>query len=146
MPESDRAARQRIRRCELATESTLLQVSILVEEDIEVGQRVGWPMSTEEEIRKAVLAAIAVLLRHRPHVQVEWSSCTSVPLDGKPWFGRCVVCNRWVYDCEYPSKVLGADGVSRGAKVNGRFRCDEHLPHGHPLCFAGRGYDGPVPE
>jgi len=62
-----------------------------------------------------------------------------------PWFGRCAVCNRWVYDCESRSE-LGADGVSRGAKVDGRFLCDEHLPHGHPLCFAGRGYDGPVPD
>jgi hypothetical protein len=23
---------------------------------------------------------------------------------------------------------------------------DEHLPPGHPLCFAGRGYGGPIPE
>lgn len=129
----------------MAIESTLLQVSLLVEEDAEAVQRVGWPMSTDEEIRKAVLAAVAVLLRDRPNVRVEWSGCRSVPLNGKPWFGRCAVCNRWVYDCESPSEV-GADGVSRGAKVNGRFRCDEHLPHGHPLCFAGRGYDGPVPD
>jgi len=50
----------------LAIESTLLQVAILVEEDAEAVQRVGWPMSTEEEIRKAVLAAVAVLLRDRP--------------------------------------------------------------------------------
>jgi hypothetical protein len=127
----------------LATESTMLQVSLLVEEDAESTQRIGWPISTENEIRKAVLAAIAVLLRDRP-ARVEWASCRSVPLDGKPWFGRCAVCNCWVYDCEAPSE-LGADGVSRGAKIDGRFRCDEHLPQGHPLCFAGCGYDGPVP-
>jgi hypothetical protein len=130
--------------CGLGTESTLLQVAVLVEEDTEVAKRLGWPTSTEEEIRKAVLAAVAVLLRDRPHARVEWSSLTSVPLDGKPWFGRCAVCNRWVYDSESPPE-LGAGGVSRGAKVDGQFRCDEHLPHGHPLCFAGRGYDGPIP-
>jgi hypothetical protein len=129
----------------LAIESALLQVSLIVEEDAEAGQGIDWPMSTEEEIRKAVLAAVAVLLRDRPYVRVKWSSCRSVPLDGKPWFGRCAVCNCWVYDCESPS-VDGADGVSRGARIDGRFRCDEHLPHGHPLCFAGRGYDGPVPD
>jgi hypothetical protein len=122
----------------------MLQVSLLVEENAGAAQRVGWPISTDEEIRKAVLAAIAVLLRDRPYARVEWASCRSVPLNGKPWFGRCAVCNRWVYDHEAPSE-WGADGVSRGAKVDGRFRCDEHLPHGHPLCFAGRGYDGPVP-
>src|SRR5262249_27784919 len=101
-------------------------------------------LSTEEEVCKAVLAAVAVLLRDRPRARVEWSSLTVIPLDGKPGFGRCAVCNRWVYDAESPP-VSGADGMSRGARVDGRFRCDEHLPHGHPLCFAGRGYDGPVP-
>jgi hypothetical protein len=129
----------------LAIEATLLQVSLLIEEDAEATARVGWPMSTDEEIRKAVLAAVAVLMRDRPYVRVEWSGSRSVPLDGKPWFGRCAVCNCWVCDYESPSE-FGADGVSRGAKVDGRFRCDEHLPHGHPLCFAGRGYDGPVPD
>jgi hypothetical protein len=129
----------------LAIESTLLQVSLLLEEDTLHAKRVAWPMNTDEEIRNAVLAAVAVLLRDRPYLRVEWSGCRSVPLDGKPGFGRCAVCNQWVYDCESPSE-FGADGLSRGAKVNGQFRCDEHLPYGHPLCFAGRGYDGPAPS
>jgi hypothetical protein len=129
----------------MATKTTLLSVSVLVEEDADEARRIGWRTSAEEEVQKAVLAAVAVLLRDRPHVKVEWASSQSTPLDGKPWFGRCAVCNRWVYDCEACSEP-GADGVSRGAKVDGRFRCDEHLPHGHPLCFAGVGYDGPVPE
>jgi hypothetical protein len=129
----------------LAIETTLLQVSLLIEEDAAVAQRVAWQITTDEEVRKAVLAAVAVLLRDRPHVRVEWSASASVPLDGKPWFGRCAVCNCWVYD--YDSEwTMGADGVCRGAKVDGRFRCDSHLPPGHPLCFAGRGYDGPVPD
>jgi hypothetical protein len=124
------------------TESTLLSVSVLVEAD--AGG--AWSQRTlEEEIKKAVLVAVAVLLRDCPGVQVEWTSSNITPLDGKAWFGRCAVCNCWVYDCESPSE-RGADGVSRGAKVDGRFRCDEHLPSGHPLCFAGRGYDGPVPQ
>jgi hypothetical protein len=129
----------------LATETTLLSVSVLIEEDADEARRVGWRTSTEDEVQKAVLAAVAVLLRDRPHVRVEWASSLAIPLDDKPWFGRCAVCNRWVYDYEARSKT-GADGVSRGAKVDGRFRCDEHLPHGHPLCFAGRGYDGPIPD
>jgi hypothetical protein len=129
----------------VAKTTTLLSVSVLVEEDADEARRIGWRTSAEEEVQKAVLAAVAVLLRDRPHVRVEWASSQSTPLDGKPWFGRCAVCNRWVYDCEARSEP-GADGVSRGAKVGGRFRCDEHLPHGHPLCFAGRGYDGPVPD
>src|SRR5262249_36587491 len=108
--------------------------------------RVAFPLRSEEEIRKAVLLAVAVLMSEaRPDVRVEWSSSHSIPLDGKPWFGQCAVCNRWVFDCEAPPE-FGADGVSRGAKVDGRFRCGGHLPHGHPLCFAGRGYDGPVPN
>jgi hypothetical protein len=129
----------------VATESTVLYVALLVEEDADEARRIGWPTETKEEVRKAVLAAVAVLLRDRPHARVEWSSLTSIPLDGKPGFGRCAVCNRWVYDVDEPSEP-GAGAVSRGAKVDGRFRCDEHLPSGHPLCFAGRGYDGPVPE
>jgi hypothetical protein len=129
---------------ELGTESTLLQIAVVVEEDTEKAGRIGWPTTTEEEVRKAVLAAVAVLLRDRPHARVEWASLKSVKLDGKPWFGRCAVCNRWVFDGE-SSPELGAGGVSRGAQVEGLFRCDEHLPPGHPLCFAGRGYDGPIP-
>lgn len=128
----------------LATESTLLSVAVLIEEDAEESRRIGWPTSTEEEVRKAVLAAVAVLLRDRPHARVEWSSLSSIPLDGKQGFGRCAVCNRWVFDAESPPEP-GGGGVSRGAKVHGQFRCDEHLPPGHALCFAGRGYDGPVP-
>jgi hypothetical protein len=123
--------------------TTLLSVSLVVEEEADMHPGIGWPAN--EEIRKAVLSAVAVLLRDHPHVRVEWASTRSTPLDDKPWFGRCAVCDRWVYDYDTPSE-LGADGVTRGAKINGRFRCDEHLPHGHPLCFAGRGYDGPVPE
>jgi hypothetical protein len=126
-------------------ESTLLRVSVLVEEDAEAAKRLGWRTSSEEEIRKAVLAAIAVLLRDRPHVNVEWASSASIPLDGKPEFGRCAVCNCWVFDLDADRDTPGAGGVSGGAKVEGQFRCDEHLPHGHPYCFAGRGYDGPVP-
>jgi hypothetical protein len=145
-PQVNFCVRRRKRRCELATTSTLLTISLLVEEDADAAARVAFPLRSEEEIRKAVLLAVAVLMGEaRPDVQVEWSSSRSVPLDGKLWFGRCAVCHRWVFDCEAPSE-FGAEGVSRGAKVDGRFRCDEHLPHGHPLCFAGRGYDGPVPD
>ncbi len=49
------------------------------------------------------------------------------------------------YDVENATD-LTPTGISRGAVVQGRYRCDEHLPPGHPLCIAGRGYEGPVPD
>ena len=129
----------------MAGESSLLTVSLLVEEDADVAARVPFPLRTEEEIRKAILAAVAALLSDRPDVRVEWSSLSLMPLDGTEGYGRCAVCNSWVFDAEMNDGERRG-GVSRGAKVDGRFRCDEHLPSGHPLCFAGRGYDGPIPE
>jgi hypothetical protein len=133
------------RRLRLATETDLLTISLLVEQD--AAEAAGMPsaLRPDEEIRKAVLAAVAAVLSYRPDVRVAWSSSTIVPLDGKPAVGRCAVCNRWVYDAENATD-LTPTGISRGAVVDGRYRCDEHLPPGHPLCFAGRGYDGPVPQ
>jgi hypothetical protein len=128
----------------LASESTLLTVSLIVEEDAAVAERVPFPLRAEEEIRKAILAAVAAILSDRPDVRVEWSSLTTTPLDGSQEYGRCAVCNRWVYDAE-STEGGRRGGVSRGAVIGGRFRCDEHLPAGHPLCFAGRGYEGPAP-
>lgn len=129
----------------MATQTTLLTVSLLIEEDASVAERVPYPLRAEEDVRKAVLAAVAALLSDRPDIQVQWSSQTSMPLDGATGYGRCAVCNRWVYDAELSDEERRG-GVTRGAVFNGSFRCDEHLPPGHPLCFAGRGYDGPVPE
>jgi hypothetical protein len=129
----------------LATTSTLLTVSLLIEEDPAVARQVLPFTGTEEEVRKAILAAVAALLSCHSDVRVEWSSMTSVPLDGKPAVGRCAVCNRWVYDEENCTECTPT-GIMRGAVVEGRYRCAEHLPHGHPACFGGRGYDGPVPD
>jgi hypothetical protein len=133
------------RRLRLATETDLLTVSLLVEQDPAVAGRVPFPLRADEEIRKAVLAAVAALLSDRADVRVEWVSSSLTPLDGKPGVGRCAVCNCWVYDAENVTEATPTR-ISRGAVVAGRYRCDEHLPPGHPLCFAGRGYDGPVPE
>lgn len=129
----------------LATTTDLLTISLLVEEDPARASR--WPsfLQADEEIRKAVLAAVAAVLSCRSDVRVTWSASTIVPLDGKPAVGRCAVCKRWVYDAENATD-LTPRGISRGAVVGDRYRCDEHLPPGHPLCFAGRGYDGPVPD
>src|SRR5688572_10229083 len=69
----------------LATRTTLLSVSVLIEEDANEAARAGWRWSAEGEVQKAVLAAVAVLLRNRPDVRVEWASSMSMPLDGKPW-------------------------------------------------------------
>lgn len=128
----------------MASLSTLLTISLLVEEDAEIAERTPFCLRTDEEIRKAVLVAVAVLLSDRPDVKVEWASSTIVPLDGADGYGQCAVCNRWVYDAEL-ADGLPRGGVSRGARVDGQLRCDEHLPPGHPLCFADRGYEGPVP-
>jgi hypothetical protein len=128
----------------LASESTLLTVSLIVEEDATVAERVPFPLRTEEEIRKAILAAVAAVLSDRPDVRVEWSSLTLAPLDGSEGYGRCAVCSRWVFDAE-SSEGEWRGGVSRGAVIGGQFRCGEHLPPDHPLCFAGRGYERPAP-
>lgn len=132
-------------RRDMNIKSCLLSVHLLIEEDEDEAERIGWPTESLEEVEKAVLAAVAVLLRHRPHVKVEYASGGYLPLDDKPEFGRCVVCDRWVIDMESPIKQTEI-GLCYGAKTDGQFRCDEHLPHGHPLCFAGQGYDGPVPD
>lgn len=124
----------------MATESTLLSIALLIEEDSAVAGQVPFPLRTEEEVRKAVLAAVAAILSDRPDVRVEWSSLFSMPLDGTTGYGKCIVCNRWVYDAELADGEQRG-GVSKGAVVQGRFRCDEHLPTGHPLCFAGQGYE-----
>jgi hypothetical protein len=126
----------------LGSESTLLTVSLLIEENATVAASVPFPLRTEEDIRKAILAAVAALLSERPDVRVEWSSLTTMPLDGADGYGRCAVCNCWAYDAELDDGERRG-GVSLGAVVGGRLRCDEHLPPGHPLCFAGRGYEGP---
>lgn len=128
----------------MATATDLLTISLLVEEDPAKAGPLPFPLRVNEEIRKAVLAAVAAVLSNRSDVRVEWSSSSIVPLDGKPAVGRCAVCNRWAYD-EENATDLTPTGISRGAVIDGRYRCDEHLPSGHPLCFADRGYDGPVP-
>jgi hypothetical protein len=129
----------------LATATDLLTISLLVEQDPAEAARVPFPLRADEQIRKAVMAAAAAVLSERTDVRVEWVSSSIIPLDGKPAVGRCAVCNCWVYDVEHATDLTPIR-ISRGAVVDGRYRCDEHLPPGHPLCFAGRGYDGPVPD
>jgi hypothetical protein len=126
-------------------ETDLLTISLLVEQNRAETARLPFPLRADEQIRNAVLAAVAALLSDQPNVRVTWSSSTIEPLEGKPAVGRCAVCNRWVYDEEHRTP-LTPTGMSRGAVVDGRYRCDEHLPPGHPLCFAGQGYEGPVPS
>jgi hypothetical protein len=128
----------------LATVTDLLTISVLVEQDPAEAARMPIPLRADEEIRKAVLAAVAAVLSYRPDVRLEWSSSSIVPLDGNPSVGRCAVCDKWVYDVENATDPT-LTGISRGAVVGSRYRCDQHLPPGHRLCFAGRGYDGPVP-
>ena len=118
----------------MATASSVLTVSLLIEEDVDTARRVPFPLRTDEEIRKAVLAAIAAILGDRPDVRVEWESLSIVPLNGKPSVGRCVVCNRWVYDVENITDMTPTS-ISRGAVVDAQYLCDEHLPKDHPVAF-----------
>jgi hypothetical protein len=118
----------------LATATDVLTVSLLIEQDPAEAAQMPFPLRADEEIRKAVLAAVAALLGYRPDVRVTWSSLTIVPLDGKPAVGRCAVCNRWVYDVENRTP-LTPTGISAGAVVDGQYLCDEHLPKDHPVAF-----------
>jgi hypothetical protein len=111
-----------------------LTVSFQIEEDAETASRVPFPLRSDEEIRKAVLAAVAAIMSSRPDVRVEWESMTIVPLDGKPAIGRCAVCNRWVYDVENATDDTPTR-ICRGAVVDGQYLCDEHLPKDHPVAF-----------
>jgi hypothetical protein len=126
----------------MAKKSYLLTVSVLVEQDEEATRQDG--LRTQDAIRHAVTAAVAALYAGRSDTTVEYQSLSSTPLDGKPAVGRCAVCDRWMYD-EQNATERTPTGVLRGAVVDGRYRCGFHLPHGHPLCFGGHGYDGPVP-
>lgn len=126
----------------MATRSWLLTVSVLIEQDEETVCRDGW--RSDDEFQQAVTDAIAALYASRSDTVVEWESMTSTPLDGKPAVGRCAVCNRWVFDVENFTD-LTPTRISRGAVLDGRYRCDEHLPPDHPVCF-GRGYEGPLSD
>lgn len=91
-------------------ESTLLTISLLVEEDSDIAARVAHPLRAEEEIRKAVLLAVAVLLADggRADVRVECSSLNSLTLNETEGYGRCAVCNCWVYDAERADGLTGS--------------------------------------
>jgi hypothetical protein len=118
----------------LATATDLLTVSLLVEQNPAEAARLPFPLRADEQIRKAVLAAVAAVLSERPDVRVEWVSSSIVPLDGKPAVGRCAVCNCWVYDVEHATDATPTR-ISAGAVVGGQYLCDEHLPEDHPAAF-----------
>ncbi len=62
-----------------------------------------------------------------------WQSSTHGYLDVEGInAGRCAVCGGWVTDMEKPAPF---EGLGRGASVNGRLLCDEHLPPDHPWAF-----------
>jgi hypothetical protein len=123
-----------LRRLRLAKATDQLTISLLVEQDLAEEAQVPFPLRADEEIRKAVLAAVAAVLAYRSDVRVTWSSSTVEPLDGKPAVGQCAVCNCWVYDVE--NRTLATPtGISAGAVVDGEYLCDVHLPKDHPVAF-----------
>jgi hypothetical protein len=118
----------------MATQSWLLRVSVIVEQDEELAARVGPGWRTDDELQEVVTTALARFLARRPDIRVEWESMTSTPLDDKPGVGRCAVCNRWVVDVENCNE-FSPSLLYRGAVVDGRLLCDEHLPEDHPIAF-----------
>ena len=118
----------------MATVTDLLTISLLVEQDPAEAAQMPYPLRAEDEIRNAVLAAVAAILSYRSDVRVAWSSSTIMPLDGTPAVGRCAVCNRWMYDVENRTP-LTPTGISKGAVVDDQYLCDEHLPKDHSVAF-----------
>lgn len=112
----------------------LLTVSLLLEQNPEEAAPMSLLLGGGEQIRKAILAAIADLLSERPDVRVEWVSSSIVPLDGKPAVGRCAVCNCWVYDAENATDATPT-GISAGAVMGEKYLCDLHLPKDHAAAF-----------
>jgi hypothetical protein len=118
----------------MATQSWLLTVSVLVEQDEELAAKFGTGWRTNDELQEVVTAALAQFLAKRPDIAVEWESMTSTSLDGMPAVGRCAVCNRWVFDVENHTKDTPTR-ICRGAVVDGQLLCDDHLPEDHPVAF-----------
>jgi hypothetical protein len=118
----------------MATQSWVLRVSVLVEQDEELAAKYGPGWRTDGELQKVVTTALAQFLAQRPDIKVEWESTYSIPLDGKPAVGRCAVCNCWVYDVENCTEYTPTM-ICRGAVVEGQYLCDEHLPKDHPVAF-----------
>lgn len=118
----------------MATESWLLTVSVRVEQDRELAIKLGRGWDTDQQLQEVVTAALTEFLAKRPDMVVEWESIASVPLDGRPGVGRCTDCNRWVYDVNNVTKLTPTK-ISRGAMVDGKYLCDEHLPKDHPAAF-----------
>ena|SRR5437773_224042 len=121
----------------MAINSSLIKVSVLLEQEGGVEEEKTYfrpPWKTENDIRDAVMAALAEQFADRPTVKVSWQSMSFMPLDGRADCGRCAVCNRWVYDAQSLANDTPT-GISAGAIVEGRLLCDEHLPPDHPFAF-----------
>jgi hypothetical protein len=118
----------------MATNSWLLTVSILVEQDAKFAAILGGCKHVEEQLREVLVSAVTNYLATRPDVVVEWESLTSTPLDNRPGVDRCAICNRWMFDAENVT-LFTVTAICRGAIVDGQYLCDEHLPKDHPLAF-----------
>lgn len=119
------------------TKSRLLTISILIEQDDTVDELVN--LRTDYQIQQEIMATIEDLYADQDNIRITWQSTYTASLDSQPAVGRCIVCDRWVYDIENATSITPR-GISRGAVVDGQYLCDEHLPPGHPHCF-GNGYE-----
>jgi hypothetical protein len=57
----------------------------------------------------------------------KWSSSRLVPLGGKAWFGRCAVCDRWVFDARH------RPNSRRRGHRRGKLNEPAHHPNGEVL-------------
>ena len=120
---------------EMSRKTFLLSVHVILEMNGDDVRRSAPIWKAEGEIKEALLAVLADKLSGQPQTTVEWEGLSSTPLDDRPQFGRCTVCNRWVYDNDAPPSAYIPQGLCRGAIVNDRLLCDEHLPKDHPAAF-----------
>ncbi len=118
----------------MPTQSRLLRISVLVEQDRQSVSENPDYNPTDDEIETRIVDAIAAAFGTQSEMQVEWLSTSSMSLDGAPGCGRCTSCNQWVYDVEIASEDTPT-GLCRGATVNGLLLCDECLPKDHPVAF-----------
>jgi hypothetical protein len=119
----------------MAKRAWLVSVSVILEMDEEDAGRFGAIWQAEDALTRAVLSALSSQVPDQPGTTVELQSLSSTPLVEKPPIGRCTVCKRWVHDVENPTSEHILWGLGRGAVLEGRLLCDDHLPKDHPVAF-----------
>jgi hypothetical protein len=118
----------------MGTRTWLIHVHVAVEQPEELTQNFGPDLQTQNSIEEVVTAALARHFSGSLETRVWWESMGMTQLDGKPGVGKCAICDCWVYDVENRTEHTPTE-INRGAVVDGRLLCDEHLPEDHPIAF-----------